>query len=71
MRGELVSTITAISTKGLLALKGGVDGDMIYNFVCTELILKLLPFNGSNCNSVLLDKCSIHHVQLGQQVFNY
>lgn len=74
VRGEHVSAIATISTKGLLALKivrGGVDGDMFYNFVCTKLLPKLLPFNGSNCNSVLLfDNCSIHHVQEVQQVFS-
>ena len=72
VRGEHVSAIAAISTKGLLALKivrGGVDGDMFYDFVCTELLPKLMPFNGSNCNSVLLlDNCSIHHIPELQQV---
>ena len=37
VRGEHVSAIAAISTKGLLALqivRGGADGDMFYNFVC-------------------------------------
>ena len=74
VRGEHVSAIAAISTKGLLALKivgGGIDGDMFYNFVCTELLPKRLPFNGSNCNSMLLlDNCSIHHVQEVQPVFS-
>ena len=64
--GEHVSAIAAISTRGLLALKivqGGVDGDMFYDLVCTELLPKLMPFNGSNRNSVLLlDNFSIHHV---------
>ena len=72
--GEHVLAIAAISTGGLLALKivqgGGVDGDMFYDFVCTELLPKLMPFNGSNHNSVLLlDNCSIHHVPELQQVF--
>ena len=73
VHGEHVSAIAAISTRGLLALKivrGGVDGDMFYDFVCTELLPKLMPFNGSNHNSVLLlDNCSIHHVPELQQVF--
>ena len=35
----------------------------IYNFVCTSLLSKLMPFNGTNRNSVLiLDNCSVHHV---------
>ena len=74
MRGEHVSAIAATSTKGLLALKivrGGVDGNMFYDFMCTELLPKLMPFNGSNCNSVLLlDNCSIHHVPEFQQIFS-
>ena len=74
VRGEHVSAIAAISTKGLLALKivrGGVDGDMFYDFITVELLPKLMPFNGSNCNSVLLlDNCSIHHVSELQQVYS-
>ena len=53
MRGEHVSAIAA-------RVKGSVDGDMFYDFVCTKL---LMPFNGTNSNSVLFDICSIHHVQ--------
>ena len=67
VRGEHISAIAAITTKGLLALKivrGSVDGDVFYEFVCTDLLPKLMPFNGTNCNSVLLlDNCSVHHVQ--------
>ena len=74
VRGEHVSAIAAITTKGLLALKivrGSVDGDTFYEFVCTDLVPKLMPFNGTNCNSVLLlDNCSVHHVQELQQVYS-
>ena len=46
-------------------------GDMFYDFVCTELPPKHMPFNGSNCNSVLLlDNYSIHHVPELHQAFN-
>ena len=31
------------------------------SFVCKSLLSKLMPFEGSNPNSV--DNCSIHHVQ--------
>ena len=42
---------------------GSIDGDAFYNFVCTSLLTKLMPFNGTNQNSVLiLDNCSVHHV---------
>ena len=74
VRGEHLSVIAAITTKGLLALKivrGSVDGDTFYEFVCTDLLPKLIPFNGTNCNSVLLlDNCSVHHVQELQQVYS-
>ena len=43
--------------------RNSVDGDAFYNFVCTSLLTKLMPFNGTNPNSVLiLDNCSVHHV---------
>ena len=38
-------------------------GDVFYSFVRTSLLTKLMPFNGTNPNSVLiLDNCSVHHV---------
>lgn len=65
VRGEHVTAIAAISMRGLEALKivrGSVDGDVFYNFVCKDLLTKLQPFDGSNDNSVLvMDNCSIHH----------
>ena len=56
-----------MSVQGIVAIKvtrGSVDGDTFYNFVCTSLITKLMPFsNGMNPNSVvILDNCSVHHV---------
>ena len=56
-----MSTIAAKSLLALKRVKGSVEGDMFYDFVCTKLLPKLMPFNGTN--SVLLDICSIHHVQ--------
>ena len=41
VHGQHVSAIAAVSTKGLLALRGG---DMFYDSVCTELLPKLMPF---------------------------
>lgn len=65
-RGEHISCIVAMSTQGIVALdvaRSSVDGDVFYNFVCTSLLKKLMPFNGINPNSVLiLDNCSVHHV---------
>ena len=52
--------------KGIIAIKiirGSVDGDVFYDFICTSLLTELLPFNGSNARSiVILDNCSVHHV---------
>lgn len=66
VRGERLSCIVAMSIEGIVAMKvarGSVDGDAFYNFVCTSLLTKLMPFNGMNPNSVvILDNCSVHHV---------
>ena len=67
MRGEHVTAIAAMSVEGIVAVeivRGGFDGDAFYSFVCKSLLSKLMPFEGSNPNSVvILDNCSIHHVQ--------
>ena len=72
VRGEHISAIAAMSMKGIIALKvvyGGVDGDAFYDFAC-KLIPHLMPYNGYNDHSVvILDNCSIHHVQEVDQVF--
>ena len=57
VRGEHISAIAAI-TRGLLALRivrGSVDGDVFYEFVCTDLLPKLMPFSGTNN---LLQQCT-------------
>ena len=64
VRGEHVSVIAAISSKGLLDLKihrgGAVDSDIFCDFVTKQLLPHLYPFNGSNPHSVVvLDNCSI------------
>ena len=43
--------------------EGTVDGDVFYRFVQSSLLPHLMPFNGTNPNSVvILDNCSIHHL---------
>ena len=52
VHGKHVPAMAAMSTEGLVAFKivrGGVDDDRFYDFVCTELLPKLMPFGGSNC----------------------
>ena len=66
VRGERVSAIACMSSTGLLDVKtitGTSDGDAFYDFVHTNLLPHLMPFNGTNPHSVvILDNCSIHHV---------
>ncbi len=74
VRGEHISAIAAMSINGIIGLKivqGGVNGDHFYDFVCTSLFPHLLPFNGTNENSiVIMDNCSIHHVPEVEQVIS-
>ena len=68
---EHVTAIAAMSVDGIVALeivRGDLDGDAFYKFVCRSLLL--MPFNGVNPNSVIiLDNCDIKHVNEVQQVF--
>ena len=65
VRGVRVSVIAAISVHGLLDLKicrGGVNSDVLCNFIREDLSLHLYPFTGHNPHSVIiLDNCNIHH----------
>ena len=74
VRGEHVSAIAAMSMNGIIGLKivrGGVNADHFYDFVCTSLLHHLMPYNGTNDNSVLImDNCSIHHVPEVERVVN-
>ena len=66
VRGEHVTAIASMSCAGILDCKlvyGGVDGDTFYDFVQSNLLPHLMPFNGTNPHSVVvLDNASIHHV---------
>ena len=74
VRGEHVSAIAEMSMNGIIGLKivrGGVNADHFYDFVCTSLLHHLMPYNGTNDNSVLImDNCSIHHVPEVERVVN-
>jgi transposase len=67
VRGERVSAVAIISVNGLLDVfvtKGTVDGDKFQDFTRKYLLPQLMPYNGINPHSiVVLDNCSIHHVQ--------
>ena len=64
-RGKRISAITALSNDGLLACtlhEGSINGAIFVNFLRTYLLPHLLPFNGTNPNSVIiLDNCATHH----------
>ena len=66
VRGERVSVITAMNEEGILAMKvvwGTVNGDDFLDFIQRDLLPTLMPFNGTNPNSiVILDNCLVHHV---------
>lgn len=73
VRGEHVSAIVAMSMEGIIALKivrGGVGGDEFYQFTCDSLLQHLMPYNGTTKHSIIiLDNCSIHHVNEVSEVF--
>ena len=66
-KGGRISAIAAIASTGAVAVDmttGSVNGEVFFDFVRTLLIPQILPFDGENaCSIVVLDNCSIHHVQ--------
>ena len=64
-RGKHLSAIAAMSCDGVLGCQiheGGVNSEAFQGFLDMELAPKLLPFNGTNCRSVVvMDNASIHH----------
>lgn len=65
-RGKRVNTIAALTSNGIVAVDtviGSVAGHTFFDFLRGTLIPQLMPFNGTNPNSVLImDNCSIHHI---------
>ena len=50
---------------------GSVNGENFYDFLRGDLIPELLPFDGSNLKLVvIMDNCSIHHIQEVADLFN-
>jgi len=74
LRGQRISSIAAICTKGLLPLgttSNSVNGDIFFDLSCATLIPEMLPFDGFNAKSiVIMDNCSIHHVQEVKDLFS-
>ncbi len=64
VRGERSSAVAIMSTCGILDVcitKGTTNGDTFCNFIQRHLLPFLEPFNGHSV--VVMDNCSIHHVQ--------
>lgn len=66
-RGKRVSAITVMSCEGILDVQlehDSVDGETFLKFVEKNLLPLLMPFNGTNPNSiVIMDNAAIHHVE--------
>ena len=66
IRGRRISAIAAISTSGVLDYElttDSVNGEKFLDFVRGSLIPNMNPFDGTSSKSiVVLDNCSIHHV---------
>ena len=73
MKGVHITAIAAMSMEGIIALKlvkGSVDGDAFYDFICS-LLPQFMPFNGFNKHSIVIcDNCSIHHVDEVDRLLN-
>ena len=74
IRGQRISSISAMSTEGILAVeltKESVNGEKFFDFVSGSLIPEMLPFDGCNPRSIaVMDNCSIHHVEEVTDLFN-
>ena len=74
VRGQRVSAIVALSTERVLDVKfvhGSVSGEIFSQFIELNLLPHLLPFNGSNPNSiVVLDNASVHYHKRVRELIN-
>ena len=74
VRGQRISSISAMSTEGILAVeltKDSVNSEKFFDFVRGCLIPEMLPFDGCNPKSIaIMDNCSIHHVQQVADLFS-
>ena len=66
LRGKRYSAISILSKDGIedtYITQGSVNGEVFLDFIQTQLVPLLSPFNGHNTKSVvILDNVSIHHV---------
>ena len=66
VREKRVNAIAAPTSIGIVAVDlvtGSIAGHAFFKFLRGTLIPRLMPFNGTNPNSVLIvNNCSIHHM---------
>ena len=66
LRGMRYSAIGILSMEGIQDVyitEGTVNGDVFLDFIYTQLLPILRPFDGRSVNSVVvMDNASIHHV---------
>ena len=69
-----MSAIVALSTERVLDVKfvhGSVSGEIFSQFIELNLLPHLLPFNGSNPDSiVVLDNASVHYHKRVRELIN-
>ena len=69
-RGQRISAIAAMDCTELKLIEGTVDSDLFFDFIRGYLLPQLQPFDGRNPHSVvILDNCSIHHVESIHEFF--
>ena len=72
-RGRRVSAVAAISADGVVSADfthDTMNADFFFDSIRGSLIPNLLPFDGQNPRSVvIMDNCSIHHVDFVEQTF--
>ena len=65
-RGKRYTSIAVLTTNGVedvYITESSVDGDVFLDFVRRCILPLLMPFNGTNPNSiVVMDNASIHHI---------
>ncbi|XP_065891614.1 uncharacterized protein [Dysidea avara] len=66
LRGKRYTSIAVLTTNGVedvYITESSVDGDVFLDFVRRCMLPLLMPFNGTNPNSiVVMDNASIHHI---------
>lgn len=60
---NVIGMMSVHGMEDIYVTEENVNGEIFENFVATSLLPQLLPFNGSNPNSVvIMDNCSVHHL---------